>query len=627
MADELVVQEPLLITDINLVEAPNGVQYDENVFQSAVVRASAIATDYTQKMNLLKEMEDIWLMKWQEKGSVAAKMGKHSKMTIHPGPRNEISGYVRLLASTQPEFSIPKGLLQPNAVQSSEMIERAAKHIWQAAGNIRNDPVHLDLLRSAAIFGEVHIMLIDTKEHHRMMSEANRSPAEVARAKRVMDLVPYLYDVVSPRFGYPMWDQFGLREYFSEREMTKAEVVARFGEKARIYFGDGYNPTDPVTLRDWWDLRWHIVWVLEGKAKGGGSGMPLLFAEHKLPELPIVCTMVEGSRLFPAPRDQSNPFLYTYNQSGLWKRANLALSVMYTNLFILGANPQSIFKQGAPGQKVEIKPEVPGGMMVLPPNSDWRPVGDMGVIDPSLVDMFRLAVELEEESTLYKQAMGAPLGKNAAYSMVALLSAQGRLPLSLAKQKGEWAIAECIRLGLSLMKHNSRDFEFADGLDQPITLKADQIPANLQIECKLEVAAPRDMREDTATAVALADKNLASNEWIQENVLRIGQPMEMRYQIMAENAYDTHYAMYVKDLIQQAKMKEEMQKQMYARMSQQMAGMPVDPSTSGMPEEEGMPMQSRTRGGRSTSQIPRSIENTMRPEVQRAQPGAIEPMQ
>ena len=619
MTDETERTDPIAAKDINLVSAmTTEVEYDEALFANVIVRCSNIATDYGKRNTLMKRMEDIFLMRWREEGAIKSKI-KGTKITLHPGPRNEIQGYVRLLASTDPEFSIPKGLLQPEAVKSSELLERAAQHTWKAAGGIRTDPVHLDLLRSAAIFGEIQVTLTDTKAYYDMMAEPKmkRSAAEIKRAERIMNTTPYLFEPINPMYGYPVWDQFGLREYFSEKEMTKGEVVAIYGRPAELYFGDQYDATERVTLRDYWDLRWHIVYVSSDKVRGGGSGTPLMFYEHGLEEIPIVCTLVEGSRLFSKTEDQRNPCLYTYYKSGLWNRANLSLTVMFSNLFFLGAHPQFIFTQGQPDQMFDVNTDTPGNTMILPPGSTWRPVGDMGVIDKSMMDLYELTRQLEEESTMYKQALGQPLGGDAPFSMVALLSAQGRLPLALAKKKGEWAIAECVRLAFSLMKRQNRTFKYSDGLDDPIELTPEDIPENLRIECTLDVAHPRDMKDDTATAVALADKGLASAEWIRENVLRIGQPQEMRYQIMAEMAFSTEYRIYVEDMIRQAKIKEQMERQIAEQMS--------NPQQPPPPEGGGGGGQGQTQVQVPPPQPGGAIEATMDPSVQRAQPGALEP--
>jgi len=614
MKDDVERSDPIAAKDINLVSAfVTKVEYDQDIFDNTVVRCGNIARDYSQRNTLMRKMQDIYLMKWREEGKVKTAI-KGAKLTLHPGPRNEIQGYVRLLASTEPEFSIPKGLLQPDAVKSSELLERAARHTWKAAGGVRTDPVHLDILRSAAIFGEIQVALIDTQAYYEQMAlpQMERSVAEIKRAERIMNTTPYLFEPINPLYGYPVWDQFGLREYFSEKEMTKGEVVAAYGKPAELYFGNGYNATDKVTLRDYWDLRWHIVFVSSDKVKGGGGGAPLMFYEHDLEEIPIICTLVEGSRLFSKTEEQRNPFLFTYYKSGLWNRANLMLTVMFSNAFYLGAHPQNIFKQGQPDQMFSIDTSTPGNTMVLPPGSDWRPVGDMGVIDQSLMDLFEITRQLEEESTMYKQALGQPLSGDAPFSMVALLSAQGRLPLALAKKKGEWGIGECIRLAFSLMKRNGRSFKYSDGLDEPIELTPDDIPENLRIEAMLDVAHPRDMKDDTATAVALADKGLASNEWIRENVLKIGQPQEMRYQIMAEMAFSTEYRIYVEDMIRQAKIREQMERQI-ADQAMNPQQTPVEGGGGAPAPQQEPPPQ------------PGAIEAGMNPNVERAQPGAMEP--
>jgi len=536
--------------------------YDLDICNEIKNSASELEGEHADKIELQRQMENLYLLNWDEATAVKNKI-KGRKLTIHPGPRNAIMGYVRLLAATDPEFQIPRNVLEIDQTKNADMLEKAAKHIWTASGTVRTDPTHYDILRSAAIYGEIMASVIDTKDYLAKM-EANGTPAERARAQRIADLTPFTYDVINPRMGYPVWDTFGLTHFYAKRRKRVRNLITEYGEDALDALGDSYNPYDFKDEHEWWDLQYHYIWIEDFEA-------PVVFTEHGKKEIPVVCTLVEGSRLFPDPADQRNPFLYTYLKSGLWHRANLALTVIYSNIFQIGANPLFVFKQATEGQKIEVDRSVPGDAIIVPPGADWYPVVNQGVIDPSIKEGLDIAVGLEEESTVYKQTLGQPLGPNSAYAMVSLLSQTGRLPLVLSQRKAQYAIGELMRRSFMIMKENGRTFE-TESLGQNIKVTPDMIPNNLQVNAILDIAQPQDALQNANVAAILDEKGLASKEWIQENILGIGQTKQMNFDIMSERSFMVHYENYIKTLIRQYEMMEETDRMMMEQVSQLFTG-------------------------------------------------------
>ena len=536
--------------------------FDLTILEDVQKDTTQLVADHSGRDKVAKEMEDLYLLNWKEAAAVRRKI-KGRKITLHPGPRNAIMGYVRLLAATDPNFTIPRNVLDMDQVEHADMLEKACLHIWKASGMIRTDPTHYDVLRSAAIYGEIQASLIDTADYLEKMRQ-NGTPAEIARAERITDLTPFTFDVTNPRKGYPVWDTFGLTQYYSKRKKRNQNLITEYGQDAEDAFGTDLRPYDWSVEHSWWDFKYHIVWI-------EGQETPVVFHEHGLKEIPVVCTLVEGSRLFDDPSDQRNPFLYTYYKSGLWNRANLALTVMYSNIFQLGANPLFIFEQAQADQSFHIDASVPGGALVVPPGAKWYPVQSKGVIDPSIKTGYDISLGLEEESTLYKQSLGQPLGPTSAYAMVSLLSQSGRLPLVLSQKKAQWAIGELVRMALMKMKRSNRGFE-TESLGQSINITPDMIPDNLQVECALDIAQPQDSLQNANVAAILDEKGLASKVWIQENILGIGQTKEMNKDILSERSYMLHYEDYVKTLLREFTMREQMDEMLMANIEQMMGG-------------------------------------------------------
>jgi hypothetical protein len=126
-------------------------------------------------------------------------------------------------------------------------------------------------------------------------------------------------------------------------------------------------------------------------------------------------------------------------------------------------------------------------------------------------------------------------------------------------------------MALMKMKRNGRGFE-TESLGQSINVKPDMIPNNLQVECVLDIAQPQDALQNANVAAILDEKGLASKVWIQENILGIGQTKEMNKDILSERAYMLHYEDYVKTILREFAMREEMDKIMMQNVTQMLGG-------------------------------------------------------
>jgi len=174
------------------------------------------------------------------------------------------------------------------------------------------------------------------------------------------------------------------------------------------------------------------------------------------------------------------------------------------------------------------------------------------VIDPSLMQGWDIANTLEQESTIYRQTLGEPLGMNAPYSMVALLSQTGRLPLVSAQRKSGWAISEAVELAMKWLRFTGGRKVKAYNEEYAAEIEPNLIPEHFEIQAALEVNLPQDQLNaaNAANVLANGEEPMVSKRWVRENVLNIGQSRDMTYEIWAERAAEMFNQMYQNDQMQ-----------------------------------------------------------------------------
>lgn len=494
-------------------------------------------------------MEKIFMLNWDDERSVRRKM-KSIKLTKSPDGRNYLLGAVRLMTATDPVFSVPFDQNEADGKEQSEKLEKFASTMWKAAGRIRSDPVHYDLVRSGLMYSEIQACVTSTAE---LVEYAKGSSKAMQRqAERAAQATPYLIDVLDPRQGYPEIGPLGLRAFYRESELLARDVLEQFGERGRQALEWGangsrkeFNPFEKVILCDYWDMAERHVWIQ-------GRQRPIDQAEHDLPVIPWVVHFVEGGRLFTNPEDQRQPFLYGLWKSGLWNRQNLALTVIFSVLYAVGANPVFLEKLNQQGQGVEVDLESPIGKIRVPYGADFAPLLSKGIIDPAMKDALQLADQKVQESTIYSQTLGEPLGGAAPYSMVALLSQAGRLPLTVPQRKGGWAVGDLIKTALLMLRDSGKSGR-ARYEEKAIELKPKDIPDQFEIQATLDISLPQDLLQaaNVAGMVTGGEDPLASKRWARETLLKIGNSNEMDEEIWSERAAVEHFKVYIQKTLQQ----------------------------------------------------------------------------
>ena len=563
-------------------------QLDINLMKHTQDYAAHLKAQHAERNTQNTRMDNMYLLTWSDEETVKQKM-KGVKITKSPDARNTIIGASRLLIATDPVFSVPRDKNDAEANTAAEPIEKAASQIWQRAGRVRGAPIQDDVVLSMLLYAEAHIAVTRTSD----LVEATKgaSKAAQARAEEIAANTPFIFDVWAPSTGYPDLDSLGLRAYYREVTTTAGYVLDTFGDDARRALGSQDDRYANVVLCQFWDLDTRQIWL--------SGGEPIRQEANPYPFIPIVVQLGEGSQLFSKPEQQRQPFLYTLDRTGLWERQNLALTVLYTHLFGIGANPQFLFRTSgvAPDAEPDVDWDVPGGRIRLRPGEEFAPLAK-NAIDPSLLQGLEIANQKVPESTIFPQALGQSLGGNAPYSLVALLSQAGRLPLAVPQKKSGWGIAKAMQIALAWYRETGEQHPSID-------LKPAEVSQHMELEAQLEVSLPQDRLQNANIATMLTKDNTTSMQWVRENVLKIEQSDEMDKRIFKEKASQAMAMLFIQDQLPKlfADMNQQPQpggaapQDMPAEQPPMQGGLPPDMAEGGMagpeqlPMEGGMPME------------------------------------
>lgn len=497
---------------------------------------------YSERDRILDEMYKMYKLIWDEQSYVESR-GNNIKVTKSPDPRNVVLGIVRLMTAVKPVWSVSQDLNDQMAVDISSEVEKLAAILVECGSRIGGAPLVYDVVMSAAIFGEFVVGVSSTRDL--VEAAEGAAPAVVARAKRVEQMTPYLFEVYDPRTCYPVIDALGLRAFCRRSEVTAGEVKERFGADAEASLRgrrQSVASNQRVVLWDWWDLEQRCVWVEDGKE-------PILKEAHGLPFLPFVCQVVEGSGMFADPDEQRDPPLYTYYESGLWKRQCLALTAIYQAIAAMGLNPQFVHEKGPTAEAVVRDFSTPGGVLEVPAGSKFYPMGNKGLIDPATLTGLEIAERKGEESTIYKQALGGNVGGGDTFSKLALLSQQGRLPLVGIQKRVSWGLADAVMIAIRWMKESKRSYKLSYA-EYSAEINAKDIPDNLHLECNVEVSLPQDRLQLANVGNLMVQSGLVDRGWVRENILQITNPEAVDERLMTEQTTQALFAEYVKVFVQ-----------------------------------------------------------------------------
>jgi hypothetical protein len=564
--------------------------FDIKMFRDVRSNSKELEQSAGQRNELFRRMEWLYWMRWNDEEKVRNKID-NVKLTKSPRARNAIKGAERLLTATDPQITVPFAINDALAKQASSNMEKFAHAMWFASGRIQQRPTHYDIVKSALVYSAVNLAITSTKD---LLDNAPDVPAIKARYERVADRTPYVFEVWNPKSCYPEFDQYGLRSFYrkmktSPRQMMMTPFAKEF-EKQMNTIKPEYSHFENITLHDHYDLQYRTVWI-------DGSDTPLYQDEHGLPFIPVVSQLIEGSRLFEDATDYRDgrrlleeryePFLMTLDKSGLAERQNLLLTVLYTITFAIGANPMFVDYVINPDEAPPVDETYPGKTIRMRTGERREPMVKQ-VVDPSLIESWNTAVQLEEESTIPRQTLGEPLSGSNTYSTTALLHQAGRLPLLMAQRMSGWAIGSAIEMAFRWMKHDKYTGQ-ALYQDSDVTMNHGDIPDRFEIKATLDISLPQDdlTNANVARIASEGDNPLVSQRYARETLLKVGQSEDMQEEIWTEQSGNLKFRKHMMDLMAQVAAAEQMA--MQPPGPQQGMPMPGGPPP-GMPMP-GMPTQ------------------------------------
>lgn len=483
-------------------------------FEEIRSRAKDLQNSYAERDELFKTYEDMYLMKWENKGRGSGRNSDTTRLTVSPTARNKVLGACRLLYSQDPNFKVSSGTLDDEA---AEALENQIRRWWAQAGRVNRKPVHFDMILSSCLYGEMHTAITPVKDY----ISANQDDP---RSKRIQEITPILFHSWNPRNGYPEFDELGLCAYYRTVE-TDWSIVA---QKYKAYlpgagFEDAYGSRSrKVQLNLFWDLTHAAVWI---------DNRALYCGEHGLGQIPVDVTRSSGSGLFNDNEDKVQPMLYTIAKSDLWNHESLFLTVMYSQLFSIGISPMYAFKslegRGSPGVSID------NGITfyVLGKDDSLDVMNNKGIMPAEVKALSDMTTNLIESSTIYAQAFGERGGGSATFSETSLLSQSARLPLVEAQRLGGHGIGSAIELALATIRDKRIHFR-QNGYE----LKGGEIPTDVEVQTTLSVNLPQERLQQANLGIMLKNSNLVSDEYIQENILGISNTNEMQRQIIENQA-------------------------------------------------------------------------------------------
>lgn len=572
----------------------------------------------SDRREIWDKIDEMIALDWKDKPSL--EKDPNIKFTPSPQARNTFLGAKRLLTATAPIIKIPRSKNDEQFNDYFDSWENMLKAIWELSGKFAGRPIHYDLVDQLLRYDECQLLITDTKDLK--ILHKGGSKAEKYRYDRLAEQTPYIFQATNVRDGWWEADGLGLTAYFKRSKFSFGQAMTRFGEKAmRQAQLDMDNTNVPVYYCDYWDLDVHFAWLSNHDNKYPESDELMVGKDsngaHNLPVIPIVCQVAEASRLEQEHKFSRQPLLYGVLKSNLWQRLNMLETHLFTNLHNISLTP--MFKHTRAPQnhdsEVDFDSSGPVNIISLEPGDDLQPL-QREAINMDMSKGLLEARQIFDESSIYPQTFGQPLGGQQAFSTVALLSQSGRLPLVSVQQCGGFAIATAFEKVLALMKDGGGVRE-AIWLNEKIMINPKDLPTSINMEVTLDAELPTDQLKQATMAVQLAQADLVSNRFIRENILKVNDPTTMSKEIYSEVFDD----MMMQELLK-GTMREEIQQELMAQMQaqaqqaqaqqmQQMQQMQGPPPVSSSPLGPGGPGGPPTSGMDSYGGLPPSEAGMM----------------
>ena len=538
-------------------------------FSEVKTRANDLWALCQTKQPLMDALEKIFLMKSTKTAPVEG-----VKEAISQDGRVAALGGARLLSGGDPLFKVePDEKLQIDESKAG-MFETGALKMWKKSSEITDKDVVKDLSLAAVLFGEPHVMIVDTAK---ILDAATKSTSSKARKKQADLLVkatPILFKAASPRNGIAVRNGMGMSEYYRRDRITIANVRGLYVDKN---FGN-HKDTETVDVSEYWSLDNHCVWI-------EGDQVPLMFEEHDLPAIPVYVSQADGSVLFEDVADQNQPLLFAFHKAGLYERITEAQTIAWTKTMEFGASPTMWVEGVSKTDKIrmDFKGAVPVGYT---PQGSKIHFPNREILSPELFQLLEDARQRTQEATIYGQTLGAPLGSDATFSLTALLSTAGRLPLIAPAQAVSRCLTNATKIAFAIMADS--------GTKHPL-FGDEKLPEDIDVTASVEIKLPQDMPKNAAIVAQL--RGIMPDTWLMENLLNVTDTDKMRRQVTQQKFYEMYAGAKIEAMVAQAVQKLQP---------------PVPPEGGAVPPGgEGMPPVPPEGGGNPQEQIPPEIMQQM----------------
>jgi hypothetical protein len=505
-------------------QAANELKGGQADFTDVKDHALQLVTNYADRDTMLDEIRRMFHMEWDDPPTA-----DWIKATMSPSAYNAAMGAIRLLTATEPQISVPFDESDADAESKSENVEQAAKAMWNGSGRISQRAKHYDIVFSMILMAESAGAVSRTADLLKV-AKATEDKRLIRRMEHVANETPYLFDIYNARVCYGDFDSMGLRGLLRKTQTTWGDVQDTYGSLAAHCFGSTKRRLEKVTLNDWYDWGYRVVWLDEA------DSVPIINNDHELDFLPVQCWIGEGTQLWNEPDRQRYPLLRAMWKSGLWKRENLAMTFIYSLINALGSNPLLVQEVDDPASSdpLVIDRTVPGGVMRVRKGEGPKPLAEK-VVDPTQWQGLEMAQQMNEQSTISRQTLGEPPkgASNMAYSSLSLLAQSGRLPLVPPKESGGQMIGGLLGVAMKWFKKDGGKKKLYNG-GKFVELSPSDVPERMVFKVILEPDLPQDKMQLAQVMDMLTEKGHVSERWGRENILQIGQSRQMDREIYKE---------------------------------------------------------------------------------------------
>lgn len=478
------------------------VTLDEETINKMKAQAKLTVSAYrTRDTTLFARFREMYFMEDENKKPTGSQVDENDwAVTVSPSARNEVTGMVRLLATSDIHVTVKDG---KGKSQSSDKIEDLMKQILRASGESLRARIEDDASLDAVLFGPV-VMYHESLDD---LLEVADKPYKKRQLEEIKKKTPVLIRVLNAEQSYPEWGDYGQIGHVWKYTVKGVALKDRWGVEA--------DPAKDYTVYDYWDYENRLVWA--------DNITEVLYAgPHGMDEIPVVVRYAGGTSLFNEPDKQLNSFLYAKAKSRLDKRENAVLTSIAT----------AINTRGMLGPLLAIDPEnVPESIRVDFSNPGVRTIiakatqVDDKAVDPVMFQWLSKLEDLSGQSTVYKQTLGENINAGT-FSGLAMLSSAGKLPLVDPQRAIEQAFTD-------VFKHICRRIKSGDITTEGIS--AQDIPDKLDIEVSLQPKLPQDQLRNSQIAQGLGD--LVSDEWKHTELLNVSDSSVMRKQVVREQLF------------------------------------------------------------------------------------------